>query len=46
MTYLADFRVQVIKSVKNKDMSIREACTLYNISETALQRWLKNPIIK
>ena len=27
-------------------MSVREACTFYNISETALQRWLKNPIIK
>ena len=46
MTYSADFRAQVIKSVKNKDMSIREACTFYNISKTALQRWLKNPSIK
>ena len=36
----------MIKSIKNKDMSVREACTFYNISETALQRWLKNPIIK
>ena len=46
MTYSADFRAQVIKSVKSKDMSIREACTFYNISKTALQRWLKNPSIK
>ncbi len=46
MTYSADFRAQVIKSVKNKDMSIRQACTFYNVSKTALQRWLKNPIIK
>ncbi|WP_265089864.1 hypothetical protein [Psychrobacter sp. H8-1] len=28
MTYSADFRAQVIKSVKNKDMTIREACVL------------------
>ena len=46
MTYSADFRAQVIKSVKNKDMSIRQACTFYNVSKTALQRWLKNPNIK
>ena len=46
MTYSADFRAQVIKSVKNKDMSIREACIFYNISKTALQHWLKNPSIK
>ena len=46
MTYSADFRAQVIKSVKNKDMTIREACTFYNISKTALQRWLKNPTVK
>ena len=46
MTYSADFRAQVIKSVKNKDMTIREACTFYSISKTALQRWLKNPAIK
>ena len=46
MTYSADFRAQVIKNVKNKDLSIREACTFYNISKTALQRWLKDPSIK
>ncbi|PKH80874.1 IS630 transposase-related protein [Psychrobacter sp. 4Bb] len=46
MTYSADFRAQVIKSVKNKDMTIRQACTFYNVSKTALQRWLKNPSIK
>ena len=46
MTYSADFRAQVIKSVKNKDMSIRQACIFYNVSKTALQRWLKNPSIK
>ena len=46
MTYSADFRSQVIRSVKNKDMSIRQACTFYNVSKTALQRWLKNPSIK
>lgn len=27
-------------------MSIRQACTFYNISKTTLQRWLKNPSIK
>lgn len=27
-------------------MSIRQACTFYNVSKTALQRWLKNPSIK
>ena len=46
MTYSADFRAQVIKSVENKDMSIRQACTFYNISRTTLQRWLKNQVIK
>ena len=46
MTYSADFRAQVIKSVKSKDMSIRQACTFYNISKTALQRWLKDSSIK
>ena len=46
MTYSADFRAQVIKSVKNKDMSIRKACTFYNVSKTALQRWLKDSSIK
>jgi len=46
MTYSADFRAQVIRSVKNKDMSIRQACTFYNISKTALQRWLKDSSIK
>ena len=45
MTYSADFREQVIKSVKNKDMSIRQACTFYNVSKTALQRWLKTPTL-
>jgi transposase len=46
MTYSADFRAKVIKSVKNKDMSIRQACIFYDISKTTLQRWLKNPSIK
>ena len=46
MTYSADFRTQVIKSVKDKDMSIRQACIFYDISKTTLQRWLKNPSIK
>lgn len=46
MTYSADFRAQVVKSVKNKDMSICQACTFYNVSKTALHRWLKNPNIK
>ena len=46
MTYSADLRAQVIKSVENKDISIRQACTFYNVSKTALQRWLKNPNIK
>ena len=36
----------MIKTVKNKDMSIRQACTFYNISKTALQRWLKDSSIK
>ncbi len=46
MTYSADFRAQVIKSIKQKDMSIRQACTFYNISKTTLQRWLNNSSIK
>ena len=46
MTYSADFRAQVIKSVKQSDMSIRQACTFYNVSKTALQRWLKDSSIK
>ena len=46
MTYSADFRAQVIKSIKQKNMSIRQACTFYNISKTTLQRWLKNSSIK
>ena len=46
MTYSADFRAQVMKSIKNKDMSIHQACTFYSISKTKLQRWLKNPSIK
>ena len=46
MTYSADFRAQVIESIKNKDMSIRQACTFYNVSKTALQRWLKDSSIK
>ncbi len=44
--YSADSLAQVIKNVINKDMNIREACTFYNISKTALQRWLENPSIK
>ena len=36
----------MIKSVKNKNMSIREECTFYNASKTTLQRWLKNPTVK
>ncbi|WP_227676519.1 IS630 transposase-related protein [Psychrobacter arenosus] len=27
-------------------MSIRQACTFYNVSKTALQRWLKDSSIK
>ena len=46
MTYSADFRAQVIKSVKEQGMSIRQACTFYNVSKTALHRWLKSPSIK
>ncbi|PKG34582.1 transposase, partial [Psychrobacter sp. Sarcosine-3u-12] len=30
MTYSADFRAQVIKSVKQQDMSIRQACAFYD----------------
>ncbi len=36
----------MIKSIKQQDMSIRQACTFYNISKTTLQRWLKNSSIK
>ncbi|MFZ3142993.1 IS630 transposase-related protein [Psychrobacter glacincola] len=46
MTYSADFRDQVVKNIKQKDMSIRQACVFYNISKTTLQRWLKDPSIK
>ncbi|SNT69898.1 IS630 transposase-related protein [Psychrobacter sp. LV10R520-6] len=46
MTYSTDFRAQVIKNIKQQDMSIRQACAFYNIGKTTLQRWLKNPSIK
>ena len=46
MTYSADFRAQVIKSVEEQDMSIRQACTFYDISKATLQNWLKDPSIK
>ena len=36
----------MIKSVKQNDMTIRQACVFYNVSKTALQRWLKNSSIK
>ena len=42
MTYSVGFRAQVIKNVKQSDMSIRQACTFYNVSKTALQSWLKD----
>lgn len=46
MTYSADFRAQVIKSVKQQGMSIRQACVFYNISKATLQCWLKDSSIK
>ena len=46
MTYSADFRAQVIKSVKQQDMSIRQACAFYDIGKATLQNWLKDPSIK
>ena len=46
MTYSADFRTQVIKSVKQQGMSIRQACAFYEISKATLQNWLKDPNIK
>ena len=46
MTYSADFRAEVIKNIKQKDMSIRQACTFYNISKSTLQRWLIDPSIQ
>ena len=46
MTYSADFRAQVIKSVKQQGMSIRQACAFYDISKATLQNWLKDPSIK
>ena len=46
MTYSADFRAQVIKSVKQQGMSIRQACAFYDISKATLQNWLKDPNIK
>ena len=46
MTYSADFRAQVIKNIEQKDMSIRQACTFYNISKSTLQRWLIDPSIQ
>ena len=42
ITYSADFLAQVIKSVKQSDISIRQTYTFYNVSKTALQRWLKD----
>ena len=46
MTYSADFRAQVLKSVKHQGMSIRQACAFYDISKATLQNWLKEPSIK
>ena len=46
MTYSADFRAQVIKSVEQQGMSIRQACAFYDISKATLQNWLKDPSIK
>ena len=46
MFYLVDFRAQVIKSVEQQDMSIRQACAFYDISKATLQNWLKDPSIK
>ena len=46
MTYSTDFRAQVIKSVKEQGMSIRQACAFYDISKATLQNWLKEPSIK
>ncbi|MGP4863739.1 IS630 transposase-related protein [Psychrobacter sp. T6-5] len=46
MTYSADFCAQVIKSVKQQGMSIRQACAFYDISKATLQNWLKEPSIK
>ena len=46
MTYSADFRAQVLKSVKQQGMSIRQACAFYDISKATLQNWLKDPSIK
>lgn len=45
MTYSADFRAQVIKSIEEQGMSIRQACAFYDISKAMLQNWLKNPSI-
>ena len=46
MTYSADFRAQVIKSVEEQGMSIRQACTFQDISKATLQNWLKDSSIK
>nr|WP_201530095.1 IS630 transposase-related protein [Psychrobacter frigidicola] len=46
MTYSADFRAQVLKSVEQQGMSIRQACAFYDISKATLQLWLKDPSIK
>ncbi|WP_201510443.1 IS630 transposase-related protein [Psychrobacter aquaticus] len=46
MTYSTDFRAQVIKSVEQQGMSIRQACAFYDISKATLQNWLKDPSIK
>ena len=46
MTYSADFRAQVLKSVEQQGMSIRQACAFYDISKATLQNWLKDPSIK
>jgi len=46
MTYSAECPTQVIKSIKQQDMSIRQVCAFYNFSKTTLQRWLKDRSIK
>lgn len=46
MIYSVDFRAQVIKNFKQKKMSIRQACTFYNVSRRTLQRLLIGPSIQ
>ena len=46
MTYSVDFSKQVIESIKQQGMIIRQSCEFYDMIKATLQNWLKEPRIK